>query len=82
MVTPILAISITGDEDPNVRGRAARALGTIGCQSAVEFLIEAFKDEDDWVWLHAQNSLKKLTGQDFGTDYDAWKAWYEENEGK
>jgi hypothetical protein len=30
----------------------------------------------------AAQALKKLSGQDFGTDHEKWKAWYEENKDK
>jgi hypothetical protein len=31
---------------------------------------------------HVAEALTKITSQDFGTDYDKWKAWYEKNKDK
>ena len=52
-------------------------MGRIGDKRAVEPLIEALKDEDEGArWLAAE-ALKKITGNDFGEDYEEWRKWYE-----
>ena len=37
------------DGDVNIRRNAAFGLGNLGDESAIELLIEASRDQDDWV---------------------------------
>jgi HEAT repeat protein len=64
---------LKGDE--SIRAYAARALGRIGDEGAIDPLIEALKDED--AQKPAAEALKKITKQDFGTDAAKWEAWRE-----
>ena len=48
------------DEDPSVRGAAARVLGEIKDPSAVHQLIEALKDEDKYVRCKAAWALGEI----------------------
>ncbi len=89
------ALAMPGDEkvlqplievlrkDPawDVRSTAAWALGELGDERATSPLIDALKDMFT-VREKAFGALKKLTKQDFGEDYDKWKAWYEKNKDK
>jgi len=70
------------DENWCVRSRAALRLGEIRDKKTVPPLIEALKDRSEYVRWHAADALKKITKQDFGEDYDEWKAWYEKNKDK
>jgi hypothetical protein len=45
-------------------------------------LIERLNKGNWDVTRAAAEALKKITGQDFGYDYDKWKAWHEENKQK
>jgi len=60
----------------SVGAAAARVLGELGDKRAVLPLINTLKSR----WWHIRNlaaeSLKRLTGQDFGTDYDEWLKWW------
>ena len=67
------------DDDWCIRSRAALRLGEIGDKKTVPPLIEALKDGNECVRRHAAGALKKMTGQDFGEDYDKWKTWYEKS---
>ncbi|HBS29916.1 MAG TPA: hypothetical protein DEB06_10825 [Phycisphaerales bacterium] len=58
-----------------VRAEAATALGQYADASVVEGLIAALTDRDLGVNLAAQDSLRTLTGQDFGFNVRGWLAW-------
>ena len=64
------------DDSKKVRCSATEALGTTGDNRAVEPLIQRLKDSDQFVRSDARDSLKKITKQDFGEDYEKWKEWY------
>lgn len=65
------------DESVNVRRAAARCLGALGDRAAVPPLIEALGDREYRVSSAAAQALARISGQDFGRDKTAWKAWYE-----
>jgi energy-coupling factor transporter ATP-binding protein EcfA2 len=48
------------DEDSDVRGSAAYALGQIGSEKAIEPLLERFKDEDSYVRGSAADALGQI----------------------
>lgn len=50
------------DNDPDVRQKAALALGKIGDARAVDALIEALKDRDDTLSGHAARALVEIGG--------------------
>ncbi|MFN3699646.1 MAG: HEAT repeat domain-containing protein, partial [Dictyoglomus sp.] len=75
-------ISALKDEDWYVREAAAYALGEIGDSRAVEPLISALKDKDEIFQFVAKEALKKITGMDFGIDYEKWNKWWQENKEK
>ena len=59
-----------------VRWRAVKALGKLGDECAVELLMEALKDRNEYVRSYAVEALRKITGEDFGTDYGRWRRWW------
>lgn len=66
-----------GETEPEVRAEAATALGQYDEAKVVRQLIIALDDTDLTVNRNAQNSLKVLTGQDFGLERNAWSTWME-----
>lgn len=80
--TLLLAIrpgELSEDAEPEaqVRAEAADALGQYAENRVVRALIAALTDESFLVTNNARQSLRTLTGQDFGTDRKAWSAWNE-----
>jgi len=74
-------MTITDSLDNNnlVRKAAVEALGKSDNMKAVGPLIEVLKDIDLFIRCQATIALKGLTNQDFGNDYEKWKAWRDEN---
>jgi HEAT repeat protein len=73
------------DKDSKVRRSVAEALGKIGDARAVDSLIETLKDDNNFVRESARKALVKILkilGVDFEYDYERWKRWWKENEGK
>jgi len=74
------------DEDSIVKLRVASALAFRGEKRAVEPLIKIITSEnkkrDGKLNESAAESLKKLTGQDYGPDPEKWQKWWEENKEK
>ena len=77
------------DAQPWVRGTACHTLHRIGTARAIPALIETLKAPVDQykhpraTWtnsLHrdAESALANITGQDFGTDAQAWGKWWQE----
>jgi vesicle coat complex subunit len=71
-VLPLIAL-LTAEREV-IRTHAARALGEIRDPKAIGALITALNDEV--CCDHAAEALKKITDQDFGTDYDRWNSWW------
>lgn len=67
----------SGEADPTVRAEAAHALGQYAEPRVIEGLIRALDDRHLAVNIAARNSLRTLTGKDFGQDRADWLAWYE-----
>lgn len=57
--------------------KATIALGTIKDVRAVGPLIKALKRGLFKDWIH--HSLKKITGQDHGEDWEKWQKWWDQN---
>jgi len=70
-----LAGRLTGDRDPDVRRAAAVALGRIGAPASIDPLLAAMDDPEPGVQQLASESLETLTGQRFGRNARAWRAW-------
>ncbi len=71
-VNPLIALLEKGNED--IKPHAAWALGEIQDTGAVGPLIDALKIEiccDE-----AAASLRKITKQDFGIDFEQWNEWW------
>ncbi len=60
-----------------VRRIAARLLAAIGDPRAFRPLIIALKDQATDVRFEAATALRKLSGEDFGTDPGKWQRWHE-----
>lgn len=76
-VVPLLeALSSQKEQAPEVRVEAASALGQYPQSRVVESLIAALGDEKLAVNAAVQDSLRTLTGQDFGVVQSAWQTWY------
>jgi hypothetical protein len=72
------AIVLLRVEDDYTWLNAAHYLGACGRKEAVPYLIKAFRHT---AWRSDQESaeyLRNLTGEDFGVDFDKWKAWWEQ----
>jgi len=70
------------DKDSRVIANSIWALGEIKDIRAIEPIIMTLKYKDHEVRWSAEEALWKLTGEDFGEDYDNWKKWWEENKKK
>lgn len=70
-----LAETLGGDVDLDVRLAAARALGQTGERSAVDPLGQALAESDPALQYQAVDSLRNLTGEDFGNDVDRWQSY-------
>lgn len=64
-----------GERDAEVRAQAAHALGQYATAFVLEALIAALDDSNLAVNRNAWESLRTLTGQDFGLDRAAWTQW-------
>ena len=64
-----------GEADPVVRAAAARALGQYRQPRVLQALVGVLDDRQLVVNHAARESLRTLTGQDFGLDTSAWLSW-------
>lgn len=60
-----------------VRRISARLLAAIGDRRAIRPLIQALKDSAADVRFEAATALRKLSGEDFGSDPERWQRWHE-----
>jgi hypothetical protein len=74
---PALLDALDPEKEPEtqVRAHAAEALGQYGESRVIDTLVKTLDDENLAINLATVNSLKTLTGQDFGYDRGAWAAW-------
>jgi len=79
---PILTRMLREDRANTVRASCAHAVGMYEEISTVPVLIQALGDEYRDVKVYALNALKKISGQNFEYDQDAWNHWLELNKGK
>jgi HEAT repeat protein len=61
------------DKDLDVRLTAAEALGKIHSPESVQALVTALEDRDPAMQYVGVQSMKTLTGKDYGGDVDAWR---------
>ena len=71
--TRMLAETLSGDTDLDVRLAAAKALSHAGDKDAVKALGAALEDSDPAVQYCAVASLKEVTGKNLGNDVKAWQ---------
>jgi HEAT repeat protein len=70
---PALSNVLKEDQDHNVRIAAARALGEIKSPEAVQALTTALDDRDPAMQFVGVQSMKSVTGKDYGPDVEAWR---------
>jgi len=80
-VAPDLIEVLEYDDDDRARWEAAWSLGRIGDEQAIPALIDALNDTSEDVRWFSSWSLRTLTGEDFGPDYDTWSAWWAKHDG-
>jgi hypothetical protein len=68
-----LANALRGDKDVDVRLAAVEALGKIKSPEAIQALAAALDDRDPALQYAGVQSLKAVTGQDYGPDVQAWR---------
>jgi len=80
-VGPLLdALDPEKEPDTQVRAEAADALGQYAQSKVVDRLIQSLEDENLAINRGTLNSLRTLTGQDFGFDRALWAAWNKSND--
>ena len=67
------ALALLNDRHECVRWAAIRVLSEIGDERAVAPLVNLL--EQSRLVMDAAQALRNITGQDFGTDASAWRAW-------
>jgi len=55
---------------------AAHYVGACGRVEAVPYLIKAFRHTASFSDEERAGYLREITGQDFGTDFEQWRAWW------
>lgn len=68
-----LAATVREDEDKDVRLAAVEALGNIKDPTAVAALTAALDDRDPAMQFVGVQSMKSITGKDYGGDVAAWR---------
>lgn len=68
------------DDEEQVRREAAWSLGRIGDDRAIPDLIDALNDSSGDVRWFVAWSLRTLTGEDYGPDYETWSDWWAEQD--
>jgi len=82
-VEPLLAIATDrAEKDNRDRWMAVRALGMIGDKQVVPSLIPLLYHLNANTRWWAQISLVRLTGQNFGKDWQAWGKWWDSQGGQ
>jgi hypothetical protein len=71
----ILTGILSSDTDLDVRLAAARAIGQTHEKSAVGNLAEALVDPNPAIQFRVASSLKEISGKDYGTDVNRWRAY-------
>jgi hypothetical protein len=67
------------DPRPELRADVAEVLRVIGPQArgAVPILIDALTDPNGAVQQGALEALTAITGENFGTDVERWRQWWQ-----
>ena len=66
---------LTSDTNLDVRLAAARAIGETHEKSAVQPLAEALSDGDPAIQYRVVGALKQISGKDYGSDVNLWRAY-------
>jgi HEAT repeats len=69
-----LAAALKQDKDVDVRMAAAESLGKINSPESIKALAVALDDRDPALQYAGVQSLKAITGRDYGPDVQAWRA--------
>jgi HEAT repeat protein len=70
-----LSAVLRAESNIDVRMAAAKALGATGQATAVQPLAEVLADNDPAIQRRAIESLKSVSGKDFGYDVPAWRQY-------
>ena len=70
---PNLAKTLRDDDDMDVRLAAAEALGKIDSPESMAALVVALDDRDPAMQYVGVESMKSITGKDYGGDVAAWR---------
>ena len=68
-----LANALRGDKNADVKMAAAKALGKIKSPEAIKALAVALDDRDPAMQYVGVQSLKSITGKDYGPDVQTWR---------
>lgn len=68
-----LATALRGDKDEDVKMAAAQALGKIKSPESLQALTAALDDRDPAMQYVGVQSMKSVTGKDYGPDVQAWR---------
>jgi hypothetical protein len=68
-----LAATLNGDKNEDVKMAAAKALGKIKSPEAMKALAAALDDRDPAMQYVGVQSMKSITGKDYGPDVQAWR---------
>jgi HEAT repeat protein len=68
-----LAKTLREDNDQNVRLAAAKALGSMKSPEAIQALSVALDDRDPAMQYVGVQSMKEVTGKDYGPNVEAWR---------
>lgn len=68
-----LATALRTDKDMDVRLAATEALGNIKTPEAIQALTAALDDRDPALQFVGVQSMKRVTGKDYGPDVQAWR---------
>ncbi|MBI3272091.1 MAG: hypothetical protein HYZ53_24060 [Planctomycetes bacterium] len=78
LAAPEDVVAFLHHKRPEVRAAAARLVAEGRDRSAIEELLEAFRDEsDEGVRLALANALRHATRRDQGSEYAAWRQWFD-----
>lgn len=65
------------DKHWRVRASAIAGLSKVRTKDAIEPLVKIIEGDEGRLVEDAAKTLTKLTGRDFGHDYNTWKRWYD-----
>jgi HEAT repeat protein len=68
-----LATALRNDKNVDVRLAAAESLGKIKSPDAIQALVVALNDRDPALQYVGVQSMKSITGRDYGPDVEAWR---------